>query len=123
MIEIQIANDQFLPGQEIAGEVRWADLKESDRIEVRLIWYTSGKGTRDLEIVHVHPVDSVHGSGKEKFSFKAASHPYSFSGKLISIVWAVEAVVLPSGDVATKPILIGPGGLEVVVVSEHPLDD
>ena len=59
MIEIQIANDQFLPGQEIAGEVRWADLKESDRIEVRLIWYTSGKGTRDLEIVHVHPVDSV----------------------------------------------------------------
>lgn len=123
MIEIQIERDSYLPEQEIAGAVVWGDLKDSERIEVRLVWYTAGKGTRDLEVVRVHPIDTNTGNGSGRFSIKAPAYPYSFSGKIVSIVWAIEAVVLPSGDASTKEIMIGPEGLEVVVVSKHPLDD
>lgn len=123
MIQLQLHNEQFEPGQEIAGEAIWADLKTDDRIEVRLVWYTAGKGTRDIEVVRVQPLTSTHAEGRERFALKAPAHPYSFSGKLISIVWAVEAVIMPSGDASTTPIMIGPGAAEVVVVAKHPLDD
>lgn len=123
MIELRLNKDQFVPGQEISGEVSWSDLKESARIELRLIWYTAGKGTRDLEVVNVQPIDPAQVDGSQQFQLRAPDFPFSFSGKLISLVWAVEAVVLPSGNASTVPITIGPGGVEVVVLSKHPLDD
>lgn len=127
MIQLQLQNEQFEPGQEIAGEVIWSGLNVDDRIEVRLVWYTSGKGTRDIEVVSVLPLSlplaSSQGEGREQFSLNAPTYPFSFSGKLISIVWAVEGVIMPGGDAATTPIMIGPGAAEVVVVAKHPLDD
>jgi len=37
----------------------------------------------------------------------------SFSGKLISLVWALELVVLPKGASTRQEIKIGPGAKEV----------
>ena len=39
--------------------------------------------------------------------------PYSFSGKLVSLLWALELVAEPSGDTERKDISITPTGTEI----------
>jgi hypothetical protein len=47
------------------------------------------------------------------FRFRLPEAPYSFSGKLISLVWALELVLEPSKEVTRREIIVAPGGQEV----------
>jgi hypothetical protein len=39
--------------------------------------------------------------------------PYSFSGRLISLLWALELVAPPSKTVGRQELVVAPGGQEV----------
>jgi hypothetical protein len=51
--------------------------------------------------------------GEQRVSLRAPSGPYSFSGRLISLLWALEAVAEPGGEVARREIVLSPSGEEV----------
>jgi hypothetical protein len=44
------------------------------------------------------------------FRFRLPESPYSFSGKLISLTWALELVAEPSKELARQEITLAPGG-------------
>jgi len=52
-------------------------------------------------------------AGNRSFRFRVPRGPYSFSGKLITLAWAVELVVLPSGETERLDLLVGPQPIEV----------
>ena len=102
-------------GEEIKGSISW-DLENSfETIVIRLFWYTSGKGTRDIGIEKEIIVESQNLSDTRAFNFIAPSSVYSFSGRLISIVWAIEAIVSDNGETALEHIEISPTGNEIVI--------
>jgi hypothetical protein len=103
----------FKPGELIEGEASWHLEGEVEAIEVRLFWYTTGKGSRDVEIVRTLHTDSPATSGHRDFSIRAPDGPYSFSGKLITLSWAIELVALPGGETERLDLLIGPQPVEV----------
>jgi len=49
------------------------------------------------------------------FRFLAPAEPYSFSGKLISLLWALEVVALPGHESARLDLTISPTGKEVLL--------
>jgi len=52
---------------------------------------------------------------RREFRFRLPEGPYSFSGKLISLLWAIEVVASP-GDMAGRAgIVVSPSGREVVI--------
>jgi len=107
----------FQPGEEIAGKVLWI-LDESERaeaVEVRLFWYTQGKGTRDVALVGSVRFDDPPPREQREFRFTAPEGPYSFSGKLISLAWALEVVVLPSEETERIEVVVSPTGREVIL--------
>lgn len=122
MIEIKLSENetQFVPGQTIQGTVRGSTAHASadEALAVRLIWYTSGKGTRDFAIVdeRLHP---LAGATKVDYGFEfiAPRRPLSFTGQLISLQWAVEAVQLPSKRSARIDIVIAHGPSEIQLAS------
>lgn len=122
MISIELTNDSatFLPGDVIEGTVRWGE-EEGTSLEVRLIWFTQGKGDRDFELVNVHKVASFGPSGSERFQFAAPNRPLSFSGKLISLQWSIEAIVFPNESTARQDLTISHSGQEINLMT-HPLD-
>jgi hypothetical protein len=111
-IELTKREASFVPREMIKGTVSWSDT-EGTSLEVRLIWYTVGKGDRDFEVVAVHKSPSFSASGKTTFEFLAPTRPQSFSGKLISLQWAIEAIVFPSKSSERAELAISNTGSEI----------
>lgn len=104
----------FKPGESLAGRVSWS-VDAASSAEVRLFWYTRGKGTEDVGIVDTIVFPNPQTTDQRTFRFALPEGPLSFSGTLISIIWAIEAIVEPGGSVERREIVLSPSGREVVV--------
>ncbi len=89
----------------------WALPVAPGSIEARLFWYTQGKGTEDVGVVEMQRVDIPTAKGDRTLKFALPAAPYSFSGKLISVRWAVELVA--DREVARWEFTMSPSGAEV----------
>ena len=103
----------YLPGDTVSGRVSWSLEEPCDTVELRLFWHTSGKGTEDVEIVDSLVFTEGGSHGDRAFSFDLPLGPYSFSGSLITLIWAVELIALPGGDVDRVEITVAPTPVEV----------
>ncbi len=112
-IETRDGGSWFKPGETIEGNVSWHLDQETEAIEVRLFWFTRGTGAQDVEVVTTRRMARPELSGTRSFEFAVPRGPYSFSGKLITLAWAVEVVVLPGGETERLDLTIGPQPVEV----------
>lgn len=113
-LDFEQGRTSFEPGESVGVTVRWLLEEPQDRLDVRLIWYTSGRGDRDLSLLHNEQIEVAERRGERTLRFALPGGPYSFSGTLISIIWAVE-VIAASGESLSKPFTLAPGGKEIVV--------
>lgn len=93
---------------ELRGE--WQLTAMPKTLEARLFWYTRGKGTEDVWLVATRPL-SPSVAGRENIKFRLADAPYSFSGTLITLAWAVELVA--DDEVARWEFTMSPTGAEI----------
>ena len=103
----------FVPGSTMSCEASWHLDSEVDSLELRLFWYTEGKGTQDVVIVARRAVDDPLPTGNRSFQFRLPAGPYSFSGSLITLSWALELVALPEQATERVSIVIAPTPVEV----------
>jgi hypothetical protein len=110
----------FKPGETASGTLAW-DLPETPAsLELRVFWRTEGKGTQDLELVRTVAVPGGGPTGERSFALPLPGFPYSYAGTLISIVWHLEAVALPSGASQAVPIVISPTGAPIAPAGTAP---
>ena len=100
----------FHPGEELAGKVLFLLDKPEKAVEIRLFWYTEGRGRPDVRIVDTVRIDKPELRGEHDFKFTLPAEPYSFAGALISLNWAVELVVLPSNEAERFAFTMSPTG-------------
>jgi len=122
LIEIHLdgGRDAYLPGETITGSVSWQFDAPATGIDLRLFWYTRGKGTQDVHVVKAQQFDAAGTGGRRNFRFVLPEEPYSFSGKLVSLTWALEAVAQPGDRSARRELVVAPGGREVVLGTDVP---
>lgn len=116
MSEIRIALEKkaLSPSESLSGTATWK-AAQVDAIRINLIWYTHGKGDMDHHIVESQSVPHPSSSGSHRFSFNLPESPYSFSGKLLSLLWAVEVFLEPSDESDRCEFTLSPNGREVVL--------
>ena len=114
-IEFVGGSESFQPGESIEMIAAWDLDDEPDAIEARLLWYTEGKGTQDKSGVKVERFTRPGKLDGKRFSWSLPKAPYSFSGKLVSLIWAIDLVALPTGESTRTNIVIAPEGQEVVL--------
>ena len=118
----------FGPGERIGVEARWWVPEPAKRIELRLVWYTSGRGDQDVNVVTVEPLleapeGGVGQQGSRVVSLELPREPYSVSGKLITLSWAVELVV-DDGHASTRTdIVIAPESREITLTEVEGSED
>jgi hypothetical protein len=110
-IRVDAGRDAFSPGEAIRGTLEWAQDEAADAVELRLLWYTEGRGDQDVGMARSLRVASPGAVGSTVFDWEAPSGPWSCSGRLLSIRWALEA---SAGDETTRvDLVLAPGGCEV----------
>ena len=114
-ITLDRAFGAFYPGEVVTGRATWRLNKNPGAVELRLFWYTEGKGDFDMELVDTYAFSSTSAQGEEDFSVTLPDMPYSFSGKLISIIWAIELVAQPGDHMARTEIVMSPTGREMLL--------
>jgi hypothetical protein len=100
------------PGDPITGTVTWKG--DIASVLVTLRWETRGKGDLDRRVVATTTLPAA-GLVAVRFALTAPHEPFSFSGKLISVVYVVTASV--ANLEITQEVVIAPGGKEVVLAS------
>jgi hypothetical protein len=105
----------YSPREMVRGAIRWGLNGDPKRLELSLFWYTAGKGTRDVSIVETTRLDDPGASGSKDFSFTLPEGPYSFSGKLISLLWALELTCSPGSETVRREITVSPTGREIIL--------
>lgn len=119
-LNIALADDRstYLPGDVLAGVAAWQCEAPPESLELRLFWYTRGKGDADVVIAQTIPIENPGATGNQAFQFTLPDAPYSFSGKLISLIWALELVVKPHAEAARQEITLSPDGQEILLCGE-----
>jgi hypothetical protein len=96
------------PRDVIELRAQWAWDAPVDELEVRLFWYTIGKGREDFSVVELQSVESPLPNEARSFRFTLPEGPYSFVGKLALLQWAIELIAGKS--VARWEFTLGPEG-------------
>jgi hypothetical protein len=105
----------YAPGEALTGSVQWLGDSAPEALELRLLWYTEGRGDRDVGVVHRLRIEAPAAVGSRDFRFDLPSGPWSCSGRLVSVCWALEAVARPGGETARSELTLAPGGREVAL--------
>ncbi len=112
-IEVDGGRHWFSPGATLSGRVVWRLEDDAEAIELRLFWFTSGKGTEDVAIIDSVRTDAAGRAGDQGFTFPLPDGPYSFSGSLITLTWALELVAIPHGTTERIEFVMAPTPVEV----------
>ena len=122
MIQVETRDGvtSFRPGDEVSGRAWWEFEQRPREVVARLFWYTEGKGTQDVVVIQTDPFPSPERQDQRKFSFTLPEGPFSFSGRLISLIWGVEVVgVAATGEESARvQIVVSPDGDEIRVNAE-----
>ncbi|MBN1507073.1 MAG: hypothetical protein JW955_09520 [Sedimentisphaerales bacterium] len=116
-IELNDGRGTFAPAETVEGRIEWNADANPKALELSLLWYTSGKGTQDICVVHTRRIDDPGALGSDEFRFALPPGPYSFSGKLISLIWALELTCTPGNETVRKEIVVSPTGREILLTS------
>jgi hypothetical protein len=114
-LEIAGGKTRFRPGEALEGTVHWEFAKAPPAVVVRLSWRTRGKGTEDHKDVEQLRFEGLPASGRKPFRMAIPPSPYSFSGKLVSLVWSVEATAEPGGKSDPVELTVSPSGEEILL--------
>jgi len=117
MLELHTHDDEtdFNPGDDVRVRLTWDLTAQPESLALSLTWHTEGKGDRDSSVVETVELSDVQQKQSVDLSITLPDGPYSFSGQLISLIWALEAVAHPSGASARRDIVLAPGKKEVTL--------
>lgn len=103
----------FEPGAGLRVTAEWELERPPPALELELGWHTEGKGTQDAELAAVMRLDDPGARGRHRFELRLPEAPWSFSGRLVSLVWTLELQAGPRGPRASRALVIAPGAREI----------
>jgi len=112
-MRLSIADEKpcYRPGDTLQAEASWELDAEPRAVTLRLFWYTQGKGTTDTVIAVEEPYVGPMASGKWSTSLTIPPDAVSsYTGRLLSITWAVEVVAEKKLGFARREIVVSPTG-------------
>jgi hypothetical protein len=113
LVETNHGTTSFRPGDTVDGTVRWQLAAPPAKIELRLFWYTEGRGDQDVGVIETVPFENPGAVDQRSFRVRLPEGPYSFSGKLITLAWGLEAVAQPGDRTGRISITLSPTGEEI----------
>lgn len=71
-------------------------------------WKTAGKGSTNTEVVYEEPFDNEGEEQWHAFEIPVPERPWSYAGKLLSIVWELEVKAREAEDAVHEVLVTQP---------------
>lgn len=98
-IEIQLDTTHFAPNSKVKGTILWQVSDKNKTLDLRLFWFTEGRGTQDVGIADELAINTLGNTqGEQEFTLQLPEAPVSFLGSLICLQWALEAEAIEDHD-------------------------
>lgn len=107
MITLSVERKDLRPFESVTGRVEWQLEIAPKDLELRLCWFTRGRGTEESRTVEALALGDT-ASGAREFSFVLPGEPWSVDGRLIGIAWALEVVAKKQGGLALEELVVSP---------------
>jgi len=114
-IKLKDGKISYHPGEKISGELEWDLTQEVQDIAINIFWYSEGMGEQDSEISETEIIKSPIKSDKQSFEMELPMAPYTYSGNITSLKWAIEATTLEDKVKDIKEFSMTPGNKEIVL--------
>jgi hypothetical protein len=122
-LALDLSRTEYRPREVVRGTASWRLDRAPSDIEVRLFWFTRGKGTADASVIDKVRFHQPLAQDRQAFEIRLPDAPYSFSGKLISLIWAVEIVADPGKEHLLREIVIAPDAREIILPKIETAED
>ena len=109
-LTLEPARAAFEPGARVTGVAAWSAPAAPRGMELRLSWAIHGRGGRDYKIAETIALPAPAATERRPFLLTLPADPYSFRGKLLTLVWSLELVALPGEEKARVDLIVAPGG-------------
>ena len=100
----------FQPGARVTGVAVWSAPTAPRGMELRLSWAIHGKGGRDYRIADTIALPAPAATERRPFLLTLPAGPYSFRGKMLTLVWSLELVALPGEEKTRVDLVVAPVG-------------
>ncbi len=101
----------FRPGESVEGVAAWSLDAAPRSAEVRLFWFTEGKGTTDVGVIHTETFSAMHAQDARPFRFDLPEGPLSIDGRLVSVKWAIEFIADTGSETVLRwDLVVSPTG-------------
>ena len=107
-IDLHINKEHYLPNETLRGSITYKNVNREEKLILILYWYTTGMSELDTHKHLTLDFSPPSESGQQEFFIQLPNHPYSFSGKLITLTWALKLSRINSEMAIIKKIFISP---------------
>ena len=114
-VHLKDGKTNYRPGERIRGEIEWDLSKDVKEILINIFWYTIGRGDQDSEIAATKTIKMPLRSERQSFEMELPLAPYSYSGQITTLKWAVEAVTLKGKVKAVEEFDMTPKDKEIIL--------
>ena len=114
-LQLEGGSREYEPGAQVIAIADWEFETPEESIELRLYWKTRGKGDMDTNVVQEVSFDKPEPRGQKRLGIQLPDSPYSFSGKLVSLIWTLELEAFPSEESDIVEFTLAPGGKEIML--------
>ena len=114
-IELKDGKTSYNPGEKIRGELEWELAQEVPEITINIFWYTEGIGEQDSEVAKTEVIKAPLQSDRQGFEIDLPVAPYSYSGQITALKWAIEATAMKDKVKDVKEFSITPGNREIIL--------
>lgn len=105
----------YRPGETIRGELLWDLSQEVQDITINIFWYTNGIGEQDSEIAVTEKISMPLQKGRQSFEIELPLAPYSYTGQITELQWAIEATTMKDKVKDVKEFSMTPDKREIVL--------
>ena len=111
-MRIELDRASSRPGEKITVRASWPALAGRRWMELRLSWRTKGKGDEDVSFARRVRLQDPEHAGESEEEIELPDGPYSYSGKLISVVWRLE-LEGSERELVVHDLVLSPTGEEI----------
>ncbi len=109
MNSITLESSTLHPGGTLRGTVSWGIPHPPRKLEVRVFWYNGEPGSGEARTIGSLELGEAQ-EGSRGFDFALPELPWSVTGQVVKVGWAIELVEKKSGSLALADFTMSPDG-------------